>query len=87
MNSVEILILNHNGLEKLGNYFIRSIENAKNVKYPVDVYLIDNASTDKSKEIMERFDVDLISHKKNYGFVGGFNLAIKKYFNIKNMIF
>jgi GT2 family glycosyltransferase len=87
MNSVAILILNHNGLEKLGNYFIRSIENAKNVKYPVDVYLIDNASTDKSREIIERFDVDLISHKKNYGFVGGFNLAIKKIFQYKKYDF
>jgi GT2 family glycosyltransferase len=87
MNNVAILILNYNGFEKLGRYFAKCIESAKNIKYPSDIYLIDNASTDKSGEIIERFDVNLISHKKNYGFVGGFNLAIKKIFQYKKYDF
>jgi Predicted glycosyltransferases len=87
MKKVAILILNYNGYKKLGSYFFRCIESAKNIKYPADIYRIDNASTDKSIDIIERFDVNLISHDKNHGFVGGFNLAIKKYFNIRCMNF
>jgi Predicted glycosyltransferases len=83
MKKLAILILNYNGYKKLGSYFFRCIESAKNIKYPADIYLIDNASTDKSIDIIERFDVNLISHDKNYGFVGGFNLAIKKIFQYK----
>jgi GT2 family glycosyltransferase len=87
MKKVAILILNYNGFERLGSYFLRCVESAKNVKYPVDVYLIDNASTDKSRDVVERFDVKLILHKKNYGFVGGFNLAIEKIFKEKKYDF
>lgn len=45
-----------------------------------DIYVVDNASTDHSvQEIESRFpDITIIKSKKNLGFAGGNNLAIKK---------
>ena len=78
MKKTAVVILNYNG-EKMLQQFLPSV-----VKYTpedlADVIVADNASTDKSLEILSsQFPgVKTVVFDKNYGFAGGYNLAISK---------
>lgn len=79
--NIAILILNYNGIEKLGiSTLTQCIEGALNVKGNCDVYVIDNGSRDGSVDFLKKFDINIISFNNNYGFTGAYNLAIKKIF-------
>ncbi|NRY60050.1 glycosyltransferase family 2 protein [Clostridium beijerinckii] len=78
MNKVAIIICNYNKQEYLMKC-LQSVLQSKDVK--CDIYVIDNASTDNSVEIINREyknKVELIVNEKNKGGSGGFNTGIKK---------
>ena len=76
MKKTAVVILNYNG-EKMLKQFLPSV-----VEYTpediADVVVADNASTDRSLEILkEQFpSVKTLVLDKNYGFAGGYNRAI-----------
>lgn len=72
---VAIAILNWNGAELLQKFLPNILEFSGNA----DVYVIDNASTDNSIEVVkEQFpQVQLIENQKNYGFTGGYNKGLQ----------
>ncbi len=76
MKKTAVVILNYNG-EKMLQQFLPSV-----VEYTpediADVVVADNASTDRSLEILkEQFpSVKTLVLDKNYGFAGGYNRAI-----------
>ena len=76
MNKVSVVILNFNG-EKLLQQFLPSV-----VQHTTNASIIvaDNGSTDQSVAILKRDfpSVEIIPLDKNYGFCGGYNLALKK---------
>ena len=75
---VSIIVLNWNGAS-----FIRQcLESLLNQTYPesnYEIIIVDNASTDKSVDIITKHfsNLRLIVNKKNYGFAGGNNVGIK----------
>ena len=88
MNKTAIVILNWNGIDYL-KMFLGTV--VKLSMYPETIVCVaDNGSTDGSTEwVAENFkDVKLIRLDKNYGFAGGYNLAINqldaKYFVLLN---
>jgi hypothetical protein len=88
MHKTAIVILNYNGIGFLKK-FLGTV-----VKYSVSgetiVYVADNCSTDGSVEWVENnfSEVKLIKLDKNYGFAGGYNLALEvidaKYYVLLN---
>jgi len=76
LNKVSVVILNFNG-EKLLQQFLPSV-----VQHTTNASIIvaDNGSTDQSVAILKRDfpSVEIIPLDKNYGFCGGYNLALKK---------
>ncbi|MDR1726172.1 MAG: glycosyltransferase family 2 protein [Bacteroidales bacterium] len=71
---VAVVILNYNG-EKLLPQFLPSV-----IKHtPYEIYVVDNASTDKSLEILKRDypAVNVIVLDKNYGFAEGYNRGLQ----------
>ena len=78
MKKSAIVILNWNGLDFL-KIFLGTV-----VKYSqspeTEIYVADNGSTDGSADwVAENFkEVQLIRLDRNYGFAGGYNLAIEK---------
>lgn len=77
MINTAIVILNWNGLGFLKMFLGTVVENSTD-NDETAVYVADNGSTDGSVEwLMENFsEVNLIRLDKNYGFAGGYNLAI-----------
>lgn len=81
-----IVILNYNGRKHL-EQFLPSV-----VKYssPYQIIIADNASTDDSVQFLQTVypEIKLIINKKNEGFAGGYNTALKqiqaKYFLLLN---
>ena len=73
--NIAVVILNWNGRELL-EQFLPSV-----IKFSPEasIYVADNASTDDSVAFLEaRFpEVKLIKNKKNAGYAGGYNLALK----------
>ena len=63
---------------------IRSILNQTLDKSHYDIIVVDDASTDKTKEILELYndDITLINNNKNLGLPSSLNIAIKKNKNI-----
>lgn len=59
---------------------IRSILNQTLDKSHYDIIVVDDASTDKTKEILELYndDITLINNNKNLGLPSSLNIAIKK---------
>ncbi len=85
--SVAIIILNWN----TAHYLQRFLPVVLSVSYPnKKVYVIDNASTDRSLEILEKefSEVSVIKMKSNIGFAAAYNIAIQQidteYFLILN---
>ena len=78
MHKTSIIILNWNGLGFLKMFLGIVIKNSINEE--TVVYVADNGSTDGSPEwIAENFnEIKLIRLDKNYGFAGGYNLAINQ---------
>lgn len=79
MPSIAIVILNWNGKHYLER-FLGILTERSNLP-GVSVVVADNGSTDGSAEwIMQNFpnSVRLIEFDRNYGFTGGYNLALKK---------
>lgn len=75
---VSIIVLNYNG-----QGFIREcLESIKKIKYDKDRYeviVVDNASTDKSVEIIKTYEpwVKFIGAGSNLGYAGGNNVGVK----------
>ena len=74
---LSIIILNYNTWELLGDC-LRSISKTKKGRYMIETIVVDNASQDKSPEMVEKeFGwVKLIRSKTNLGFAAGNNLAV-----------
>ncbi len=70
-----IVILNWNGAQLLKDYVPLVLKNSNDAK----VYVIDNASTDDSVQILQdRFpEVVIVQNKQNLGFAGGYNEGLK----------
>ena len=76
MKQVAVIILNWNGAELLRRYLPTVIEGTDAAI--ADVIVADNGSTDDSLKILrEEFPtVKVLQFDENYGFAGGYNLAI-----------
>lgn len=78
VDKVAIVILNWNGCDMLRS-FLPSVMRHSHAD-GVTVYVADNGSTDSSVEMLRREfqSVRLIELDKNYGFAGGYNLALQQ---------
>lgn len=76
-SDVSIVILNYNGINYLESYLPSVLYSSKEL---INVYVIDNASTDGSVEYLHEWypEVKIISLDKNYGFAEGYNQGLKK---------
>ncbi|MFP3190373.1 MAG: glycosyltransferase family 2 protein [Thermoproteota archaeon] len=83
MGRVAILIPNYNGFQILKMVFLQSLESALKIKtfskHAIDIYLIDNGSSDNSIDIVRNkfAEIKVIELRKNYGFAGALYKAIK----------
>lgn len=84
MKTIDIFIVNYNGISNLGNTFIEAVESMLRIHYPkFRVVVIDNGSTDNSIEkLIERFrkDIIIINLPRNYFYAGGLEIGIRKFF-------
>lgn len=77
MKKVSIIILNWNTCE-LTCKCLRTVR--KHTDYPYEVVLVDNGSTDGSKEILKKFEsknTKVLLLEKNHGFAGGNNKGME----------
>ena len=75
---VHVLILNWNG-EK---YLSQCVDSIKEINYSnYQITVIDNNSSDQSISKLDRKDINIISHSKNYKYAKGYNKAL---FSLKN---
>lgn len=77
MNQTAVVILNYNGQKFLAEYLPNVLENTPS---SAQIIVADNASTDNSVQFLkENFpQVTLIQLSQNFGFAGGYNLALKQ---------
>ena len=77
MKKVAIVILNWNGAEMMRRFLPSVIEHSAGI---ADIIVADNASTDDSLSLLanEFPTVKTIVLDKNYGFAGGYNLALQQ---------
>jgi len=76
MEEIPIVVLNYNGVELLKKYLPSVLE----TRYPYkEVIVIDNGSTDDSKEYVKSLGVKLISLDKNYGPAYARNIALRTF--------
>src|SRR5690606_2050739 len=75
-HKIAVAILNWNGAALLRRFLPSVIEHSQAV---AKVYVIDNASSDESVEILQKEfpQVELISLPENYGYAGGYNKGLK----------
>ncbi len=80
MKSIAIVILNWNGEKFLKQFLPGVVNNSLVPNFRVDVIVADNGSTDKSVEWLRISfpTLRVIELDKNYGFTGGYNLALKQ---------
>jgi GT2 family glycosyltransferase len=80
MRSIAIVILNWNGKHYLEQFLAGVVANSAVPNVEVEVIVADNGSTDGSVDwIKQTFEtVRIIELDKNYGFTGGYNLALKQ---------
>jgi len=78
MKDLSIIIVNWNTRELLKSC-LNSI-NKETTKYTYDIWVIDNASTDGSAEMVKDFfpDVKIIANKSNHGFAAANNQALRQ---------
>lgn len=81
MEYVSVIIVNHNTAGLLMQSLARVLESR--VDSPVEVYVVDNASTDNSLSLVEASfpTVKVIRSSRNLGFAGGNNLALQQILN------
>ncbi len=74
--SLAIVILNFNGQQHLETYLPSVLRYSKNIP----IYVADNASTDHSITFLQKHfpQVHLIEQKRNFGFAGGYNVALEQ---------
>lgn len=74
MKSCAIVILNYNGEEMLRQFLPSVLEYSQS-----DIWVIDNASTDQSIEVLKKDfpDIQLITLQENFGFAGGYNHGLE----------
>lgn len=83
-NSVAIVILNWNGIDDT----LKCLDSLQKQSYKdYCIILIDNNSTDSSREILSKYEKKhgntyIIYNSKNYGFAGGVNIGIQ--YSLKN---
>lgn len=70
-----VVILNYNGASLLPIYLPSVLEFTPE---SIDIFIIDNASTDQSIEIIEGISnrIKIIKLKENHGFAGGYNIGL-----------
>lgn len=80
MKRIAITILNWNGKNFLEKFLPNVIQHSIVDGYGVEVVVADNGSTDGSVQWLETNhpNVRLIKFDKNYGFTGGYNLALSQ---------
>lgn len=73
---VAIVILNYNGVNFLRQFLPIVEQHSEGAR----IIVADNASTDNSVEYLQAFhsNVEVICLKENYGFAGGYNIALKE---------
>jgi GT2 family glycosyltransferase len=78
MSRTAIVILNWNGIGFLKKFLEVAIVNSSSPD--IDIFVADNASTDGSADWVENSfpSVKLIRLDKNYGFAGGYNIALEQ---------
>ena len=71
-----VIVLNFNGSKLLAEYLPSVIKNSPEA----EVLVADNNSTDESLEFLRKFfpQVSILTLVKNFGFTGGYNIALKK---------
>lgn len=80
LQPVSIVVVTHNSEKDINS----CLQNLLKTNYPkLEIIVIDNKSTDKTKEIISRDfpEVILIKNSKNFGFAKGSNQGIKKTMN------
>lgn len=78
MECVSVIIVGHNTAGLLIECLSRLSESQ--VDHPLDIFVVDNASTDGSLDLVRQSfpDVTTISAPRNLGFAGGNNLALRQ---------
>lgn len=76
MKHVVVSLLNFNGKQNTLDC-LKSLGNIRKDNFKLSILVVDNASTDGSIESIKGDGVKLIENKKNLGFAGGHNVAIK----------
>jgi GT2 family glycosyltransferase len=78
MHKTAIIILNWNGIGFLQKFLGTVVNNS--VSANTEIYVADNGSTDGSAGWIEQnySSVKLIRFEKNYGFAGGYNIALQQ---------
>lgn len=82
MKTIAVVLLNYNGENLLKKFLPNVIKNSPEA----NIYIADNGSKDNSKEFVSNNfpDVNWIALDNNYGYAGGYNLALK---NVKEDIY
>ena len=77
---VSVVILNWNGEKMLEKYLPDVVKYSDVDGVPADVWVIDNASTDNSVDLIKRSFpmVRLLLLDRNYGFAGGYNKGLEQ---------
>jgi GT2 family glycosyltransferase len=78
MLKAAIVILNWNGISYLKKFLQITLENS--LSAGTEIFVADNGSTDGSADWVEKYFpfVKMIRFDKNYGFAGGYNLALQQ---------
>jgi GT2 family glycosyltransferase len=73
---ITLAILNYNGVELLESYL--PMLQYSSEKYPFDILVIDNGSTDLSVDFIREWypEISVLELSKNYGFAGGYNKGL-----------
>lgn len=75
---IAIIVLNYNG-KKNTLECINSIKRLKKANYEVEIIIVDNASSDGSRQAFSKLkDIILINNQSNLGYSGGNNIGIKE---------
>jgi len=74
---ISVLVVNHNGMAYLADC-LRSLQQ-QTCRHELEIIVIDNASTDGSVQMLERYhpDIRLLKLAGNQGFAGGNNAGLK----------
>jgi len=74
---IAVIVLNYNGWENTLEC-VESLKNARNSKVGMEIIVVDNNSTDSSKQHLNNIqDITLIQNEDNLGYSGGNNVGIK----------